>query len=344
MLKHLGTKAKELLLALYNKTWETGVIPSQWKLAIVIPVLKEDKDSCNIENYRPISLTSLVGKLMERMVLRRLNWYLEVNNVLVNEQAGFRLHRSTNQQVATLSQHIKDALDVSNILTAVFIDFKSAYDLVWKEKLILKMSKAGIKSHMLNWINAFIGQRSCKVKYGNALSKSNILQTGLPQGAVSSCSLFNIYINDLVEQLQTVTGVKCLLYADDLVLLYTTAKKNAEKRTENALNDSLKLLANWSDDNGMVINTMKTAYQTFSLAHHSISPKIMYKNTTLQQKNESTYLGVTFDTKLTWKNHTAKVSERASKRLNLLKRLAGSKWGCARSTLNTTYKMYIILL
>ncbi|VDO15252.1 unnamed protein product [Rodentolepis nana] len=116
---------------------------------------------------------------------------------------------------------------------------------------------------MLNWIKAFIGQRSCKVRYGNALSKSNLLQTGLPQGALTSCTLFNVFINDIAELVQTVTGIKCLLYADDLVLWYSASKENAKERTESALNCGLKLLANWCDNNGMVINTAKTAFQTY---------------------------------------------------------------------------------
>ncbi|VDO16152.1 unnamed protein product [Rodentolepis nana] len=193
---------------------------------------------------RPISLTSVLAKLMERMVNRRLTCFLDTNNILRSGQAGLRPQRSTNQQVATFSQHIKDALDARNTLTAVFVDFKSAYDLVWKEKLILKLAKIGIKHNMLNWVKAFIGQRSCKVRYENALSKSNLLQTGLPQGAVTSCTLFNVFINDTVELVQTVTGIKGLLDADDLVLWYSASKKNARERTESALNCALKLLAN----------------------------------------------------------------------------------------------------
>nr|CUU98052.1 hypothetical transcript [Hymenolepis microstoma] len=91
----------------------------------------------------------------------------------------------------------------------------------------------------------------------------------------------------------------------------------------------------------MAINTSKTAYQTFSLAHHSINPHLTYKDTPLEQINESTYLGVTFDTGLTWKNHIAKIAERASNRPNVLKRLAGGLRGSARPTLNTTNKMFV---
>nr|CUU99818.1 hypothetical transcript [Hymenolepis microstoma] len=197
---------------------------------------------------------------------------------------------------------------------------------------------------MVNWIKAFVGQRKCKVGYGSDLSKSNLLQTSLPQEAVTACSLFNVLINDIAELVQTVKEVKCLLYADDLVLWYSAPKKDPQKRTEIALNYAPKILSNWCDNNGMVVNTSKTAYQTFSLAHRSISTHLMYKDTSLEQTNEFTYLRVTFDTKLIWKNHTAKIAERASNRLDVLKRFAGSLWGSERSTLNTTYKMFVQLI
>ncbi|VDN96994.1 unnamed protein product [Rodentolepis nana] len=180
-------------------------------------------------------------------------------------------------------------------------------------------------------LNAAIKQLKCKKSPG---------EDGLPHGAVTSCTLFNVFINDIAELVQTVAGIKCLLYADDLVLWYSAPKKNAQERTESALNCALKQLANWCDNNGMVINTAKTAFQTFSLAHHSINPLLRYKDTTLEKTNEFTYLGMAFNTKLTWKSRIAKIAERISNRLNVLKRLASSVWDCARSTLNTTCKIH----
>ncbi|VDN99132.1 unnamed protein product [Rodentolepis nana] len=103
--------------------------------------------------------------------------------------------------------------------------------------------------------------------------------TSLPQGDVTSCTLFNVFINDIAKLVQTVTGIKCLLYADVLVLWYSAPKKNAQKRTESAINYALKLLANWFDNNGMVINTANIAFQTFSLVHHNTSLHLMHKDT-----------------------------------------------------------------
>ena len=206
---HPSHKERERLqcnqqLQAYISHQYTGIVPSQWKSAIVIPVLKKEKDPSVISSYRPISLTSILARTMERMVNGRLNWCLEAHNILVIEQAGFRANRSTNQHVAKLLQCIKDLLGQRKVLNAVFIDLKSAYDTVWKEKLILKLSNYGICFKMLKWFQSFLSTRSCRVKYGSSFSKKVKLQAGLPQGAVTSCSLFNIYVNDLVKSIKSV--------------------------------------------------------------------------------------------------------------------------------------------
>jgi len=129
-LKHTEKEARTSILRWFQTIWETGIVPSLWKKAIVVPVPKTGKDPTSTASYRPISLTSTIGKSMERIINTRLNWLLETNNVIANEQAGFRTHRSTSEHITKLSQFIKDALGNKRIPTAIFIDFKPAYDSV----------------------------------------------------------------------------------------------------------------------------------------------------------------------------------------------------------------------
>jgi hypothetical protein len=134
---------------------------------------------------------------MEKMVSVRMNWYLETQNLLSPAQAGFRRYCSTNQQIVMLSQEIKDSLDRKEILLAVFVDFKSAYDSVWRVKLMDKLQKIGVRGRMLKWFHNFITQRFCATKFENNLSKYKQTRRGLPQGADTSTTLFNVMINDL---------------------------------------------------------------------------------------------------------------------------------------------------
>ena len=335
-----GPNARNTLLHFFNHIWNTTV-PTHWQKAIIIPLLKRKKSPKDLSNYRPISLTSTIAKIMERMIINRMNWYLEKESIIHPEQAGFRSHRSTEQQVIILSQHIKDNLDKGLITAAVYIDFNKAYDSIWRANLLLKLSQCGIKGKMLQWIRHFLNQRYCQVRYGDATSSYKQLQTGLPQGAVTSCSMFNVYINDLIPTLKKNKDVHVLLYADDLVLWTSAPKYRAKEIIETKLNRTLDDLHKWCTVNAMSINTSKSAYQTFSLSHKPVELHLALNDEPLTHVSKFKYLGVTLDTKLTWKAHIDDLTTKSQRRFAILKRLAGCQWGCATTTLNTTYQMYI---
>ena len=130
---NLGPKAMKVLIMIYNKLWNSrDNLPDQWKKAIIVPILKPDKPANLISSYRPIALTSTLAKIQERMILARLNWYLENQNLLTEEQAGFRPHRSTTYQLTKLTQGVKRAFNQQESVLAVFIDFSGAYDTIWR--------------------------------------------------------------------------------------------------------------------------------------------------------------------------------------------------------------------
>ncbi|GFS95845.1 probable RNA-directed DNA polymerase from transposon BS [Trichonephila clavipes] len=168
-LKHLGCNALSVLLTLYSHSWKYGV-PATWKKAIVVPIPKKNKPLDNLKSYRPISLTSILSKVMERMITSRLDWYLKTNNLLTSSQAGFRKGQSANQQVVFLGQSIKDALNQRHSALVLFVDFEAAFDKVWRLKCIQKLQTLGVCNNMLMWIRNFISQRFSAVRFGNAIS------------------------------------------------------------------------------------------------------------------------------------------------------------------------------
>ena len=109
MLKHLGPIPRKMLLEIFNGSWNKGHVPEVWKTAHLVPVLKKGKDKTNPDSYRPNSLLSCVGKLMEHVITRRLTWFLETNNVFSPSQTGYRQHRSTEDQIALLTQDIENS-------------------------------------------------------------------------------------------------------------------------------------------------------------------------------------------------------------------------------------------
>ena len=131
-----------------------------------MPILKPDKPANLVSSYRPIALTSILAKIQERMILAQLNWYLENQNLLTEEQAGFQQNRSTMYQLTKLTQGIKRAFNQQESVLAVFVDFSGAYYSIWRAKLIEKLKNMNTEGNMLAWFSRFLDPRWTKVKYG----------------------------------------------------------------------------------------------------------------------------------------------------------------------------------
>ena len=128
----------------------------------MIPILKRGKDKSKAESYRPISLTSCVGKLMERLINTRLMWHLEEKKHITPEHAAFRQDRSTEDQITYIAQAIEDAFQDKKHTLAVWIDLEKAFDKVWKEGLKLKLHQCGVAGRMFKWIGQYMHNRKAK--------------------------------------------------------------------------------------------------------------------------------------------------------------------------------------
>ena len=170
MISNLGMMAQTTLLMFINRTWKEGKIPTQWRTARVTPILKKGKPAGKPSSYRPISLTSCLGKMAERMVNNRLYYWLESNKILHNAQAGFRRKSRTEDQLFRLIQNVIDGFQEGKSTTAVFIDLQQAYDRVWKKGLLIKMSRMGIHGKMLSWIQAFLSNRTIQTTFEGSTS------------------------------------------------------------------------------------------------------------------------------------------------------------------------------
>nr|KAG5707272.1 hypothetical protein BaRGS_000046 [Batillaria attramentaria] len=181
MIKHLGPAARRKLLELFNQSWKTGIFPSAWKEATIIPIRKKEKDPAKKTSYRPISLLSCLSKTLERMINKRLMWHLESNNLITKEQTAFRKNRSTEDQLVYLAQSIENAFQEKKKVVATFIDLSKAFDKVWKDGLLLKLLTAGIAGRMFNWIKSFLCHRTARVKLDSSLSHTVKIREGSPR-------------------------------------------------------------------------------------------------------------------------------------------------------------------
>ena len=336
MLLHLGSKGKRKILEFINRTWQKSYLPKAWRTATITPILKPGKPEGSPASYRPISLTSSLGKLAERMVNSRLYWWLEQTQTLNLNQAGFRKGMRTEDQLFRFAQNALDASQRYEHTAAVFIDLKQAYDKVWRQGLLLKMQKAGIEGKCYFWIKNFLSERTIQTKVNRSLSKKKTLEEGLPQGSALSCTLFLIFLNDLPN----IIKVQKALFADDIII-WTSSE--SETRLRDKLNQALLTISTFCKFWKLEINTTKTVYNLFSsnnkFANRDLKLRIDGQN--IQKDPNPKYLGIVLDKQLNFKTHINNTVKKASKKLRLLKTLASTKWGADKNTLRNLYLGYV---
>jgi len=243
---------KANLLYLLNASWQSGVIPNKWKHSIIKPILKPNKNKNDLLSYRPISLTSTFSKILEKLVVNRLNWFLDKNNLMNTNQAGFRKTFSTSDPVIRLKYEADFAIKTGNITVAILIDFTRAFDLLWVDGLIMKMMNLHISGNMLKWIRNFLTNRTYQVKVGDAFSHLFTTENGTPQGSALSPLLFLIMVNDF-PKLSNFTSDA--FFADDCTI-WRTGKNYSQIHYH--LQKDLNTIGTWCKKWGLMINTEKT--------------------------------------------------------------------------------------
>ena len=293
LLSHLSQSALNFLLCIFNLSWSTHTFPSAWKQLTIIPILKPGKPSDSPSSYRPISLTSCTSKLFERMVLGRLTYFLEQQDILSPVQAGFRLGRSTVDQVLLLSQSIADSFHQSKpgartVLATVY--FAKAFDSVWHSALLSKLLSLDLPLCFVEWIRSYLSDRRSKVRICNSYSRPFRLRRGVPQGSVLGPVLFSLYINDLPTFLPA--SVKTSLYADDLAIWASSPSVECATAVVQA---ALNRLVEWSSKWRLPLNPLKCETSFFSLDPYQsrIQLSLHILNTPLKFNPRPTFLGFT---------------------------------------------------
>ena len=340
-LKELGPKALTELLDIFNLSFNHADIPQLWRHAVIIPLLKAGKPASEIESFRPISLTSCVVKLLERMIADRLYNMAENRNWLVKQQAGFRKARCCEDQVLKLIQMISDGFQHKKPRRAVMVllDYSKAYDRTWKERLLLKLTKLGVPQQMTRWIAAFLRTRTAEVNINNTLSKRVRMKQGLPQGSVLSPLLFLLYINDIGKDVPK--EVEHLLFADDASLVAFDHKIGVANKK---LQVAVSAVEQWSVVNKLDLNLKKSCTFFFSTDSHQAKwrPDIKLFGEQMKfgdglKEKSPTFLGVVLDRTLCFQDHVKKVTERVDDRCKLLYCLASRTWGWQKHNLRRIY-------
>ena len=331
MIKKLPKEQLNHLLAYYNYIWKNSLFPDEWRTAIVLPFLKPNKPPGSLSSYRPISLTSCLCKLLEKMVLIRLNWYLEKHKYIKPYQSGFKKLHSTYDPLVRFESAIQEAFINDEYLVAVFIDLEKAYDMVWQHLVLKTLKEIGLKGNLPKFIANFMKNRKIKVKIEDFISEAFDLDNGLPQGSVLSCVLFLLIINSIFEDAENI--IKSLFCDDGL---FWATGPNLEDVID-IIQKALDCIAEWCDYHGPKISVLKTHYTIFTKKVVSYDPILTLNGTNLKRENIVKYLGVTFDQRLTWAPHINKLVEICKSPLNMMRKVSRHDWGGDRSTLKLMY-------
>lgn len=321
-----------LLTQLFNLCIRTGTFPRAFKQALVLPVYKGVGEKTCANNYRPISILSVFSKILEKILNRRLLDYLEKENILSDNQYGFRKSKSTEHAVRRLSETVSKALDKRKKCIGIFLDLKKAFDSVSIPSLLNKLEHVGVRGLVLKMFSDYLTDRTQCTKIIDVISETTQLSYGVPQGSVLGPTLFLVYINQLCQL--SYPGSSVITYADDTVII---VEDKTWQDVQTKAEEILKLITTWFANNLLTLNLSKTSYVTFASNLNAVPPlgSISVKAHScvnigactcapLERSQLVKYLGVLVDETLSWKKQILSVKTRTRKLIYVFKLLRNS--------------------
>ena len=303
-----GSISKPLCM-IFRASLDTGIVPVDWKRANVIALFKKGrKDSPG--NYRPVSLTSQVCKLLETIIKEYINDHLSKYNLIKDSQHGFMKQKSCLTNLLEFLNYTHDHVDKGNPVDVVYLDFQKAFDKVPHRRLLFKVRAHGIGGKIEKWINNWLSNRQQRVVLNDTVSDWSNVLSGVPQGSVLGPLLFIIYINDIDDAVIN----KLSKFADDTKVYGVVSTQEQIKQ----MRQDLENLYNWSQDWLMLFNLDKCKVMHFG--KHNDKELYFMGNTCLSPVVEEKDLGVIIQDDLKISKQCAKAVKTANRILGMISR------------------------
>lgn len=296
------------LCLIFNKSFESGTVPSRWKTAKVVPIFKGGEIT-SVKDYRPISLLCIFAKILESIISPVIQNHCK--HFFTEHQHGFLQARSTVTNLVCFENFLSENIDSHNQADVIYTDFCKAFDKVSHNVLLSKLKSIGFSGSMLHWMESYLKNRKFYVVVNGYESSTFNISSGVPQGSHLGPILFNVFINNLPDCFNHSIP---FLYADDLkIARVIKSSKDSEK-----LQEDLNNLLVWCERNGMQLNPLKCFYVHFTRNINVIFTEYFINNTALKNVNSIRDLGVNFDSKLTFVPHMEQMVKKASRILGFV--------------------------
>ena len=316
---HIPTKVIKLcanviapvLQIIYSQSLKYATLPQDWLSADITPVFKKGNRS-TAANYRPISLMSVLCKVMEHIIFHHIMSYFTSLNILNPLQHGFRPNHSCQTQLVDFIDEIQRSMNTRQQTDLLFIYFSKAFDTVPHGRLLNKLKFYGVRGPLLQWISSWLTERYQRVMVDGESSSATPVKSGVPQGTVLGPLMFLVYINDINENITS----SVRLFADDCVIYKSITTLEDAKQ----LQEDLYKICEWTNKWQMKLNIDKCAMLRCTRSPIPIQYAYTLMGHTLEIKKLYTYLGVGIDNTMSWSSHIQMISNRSTKVLNFIKR------------------------
>ena len=306
-----------------NESIQTGVIPEDWLHSFLAPIPKPGKDHSVLKGYRVITMQNVCGKILEKIVARRLSRELEDKKLLPNGLGSYRPGRDTTINAAVVAYDVYEGFQNKKETVIAAIDLEDAYNRVDYMQLVQKMMQLDLDPFLVRWVAGAMLTRKVAMKCGTWASDPKEIAPGLPQGSPLSPVLFNIYTAELSRHSEAQSG-RTLTFADD-VNAYEQGNDRIHMAKE--LQNRLHKIEEWCEENNAITNPEKAQVLWCSLDNRIVNdptPPITMDHEIIERETELKYLGITFDRSLSFGKHVENTVCRARKGIGALKVMANA--------------------
>ena len=315
ILKECAEEIAPILTNMFTTSLATGTTPSLWRTANIVAIFKKGS-KMSTENYRPVSLTSVVCKVLEHIIHRHIMNHCDQHNLLRSHQHGFRQNHSCESQLILSMEDIYRQHDKNKQVDMLILDFTKAFDTVPHQRLLMKLKHYGIDSNLHRWISSWLTERTQQVVVDGDYSSCKQVRSGVPQGTVLGPLMFLLYINDIGDHLNHST---IRLFADDCLLYRTISNQDDADR----LQDDLDKLQEWTETWQMNFNAKKCYLLSTHSKRDPALNRYRLNGEEIAKTSHHSYLGVELQDDGKWTKHIENCTKKANRALGFIRRNFG---------------------